>query len=439
MNNQLKKYDLIVAGGGLAGAMAAIAAAREGLSVLIVEASGCFGGAMSNSLVYPFCPYWTVEENEVKKVINAGLFTELRERAHTKEHGEEAAFELKKAPISLSGGDNKLRWFSPEFVKAALDDMIVEAGVDVLFHTTVFATESEGRRIKSLRAATAAGEWELSADFFIDATGDGDVMMLSGCEYLLGREGDGLTQPMTTCFRVCNINVEEYKRDLPRIQKLYKEYRESGRITNPRENILQFYGLGDGIVHYNTTRVVKHDPTDPLSLSRAELETRRQITELFAFLKENCPAYESAVLISVASEIGVRESRKLIGEHVITEDELFQGVKYEDRIALGNYDMDIHSPDGTGTYIRKYPRDAYYYIPYRALLPKEYDNLLVAGRCISATHAAQSSIRILPVCASMGEAAGVAVSVAKKSLKNTHTLDVSALQARLRELSLEID
>ena len=435
----MKKYDLIVAGGGLAGVAAAISAAREGLKVLIIEKQGCFGGAMSAGLVYPFCPYWTVSDGEVTKIINGGLFTEMRERAYKKEFGKDAEYDLSSLPISVAGSDNKLRFFSPEFFKSALDDMISEAGVDVLFHAMVYKVICASRFIHAIYVATKSGEIELSADYFIDATGDGVLMALAGCEFLLGREGDNLTQPMTACFRVCNIDIELYRKELPELQRLYKEARERGEIANPRENILQFYGLGDGIIHYNTTRVVRKNPTDPFELSAAEMETRRQITEIFGFLKKNAASYKNATLVSSANEIGVRESRKLIGEHVITEDELFDGARYEDSIALGNYDVDIHSPDGTGTYIRKYPRDKYYYIPYRSLLPKEYDNLLVAGRCISATHNAQSSIRIMPICVSMGEAAGVAVAVAKQNNANMHTVNVKKVQERLRALGAEID
>ncbi len=434
----MKKYDLVVCGGGLAGVGAAVAAAREGLEVLIVERSGSFGGALTNSLVFPFCPYWTAEDKSITKILNDGLFTQMRERAYKMEHPG-AEYELASLPISIEGGDTKLRIFSTEHIKAAMDDMIRESGVDVLFHTIIFGVETEGRRVRAIRVATKSGELLIEADAFIDTTGDGDVFWLAGCETLLGREGDNFTQPMTTCYRVCNVDVNAYRRDLPRLQALYKDERAAGRIKNPRENILQFFGLGDGMIHYNTTRIVKHDPTNPIELSRAEMEARSQAIESFNFLKTNCEAFKDAILVSVASEIGVRESRKLVGVHVLTEEELFDRYPFEDSIALGNYDVDIHSPDGTGTRIRKFDRDKYYKIPYRSLLPKEYDNLLVAGRCISATHEAQSSVRIMPICVSMGEAAGVAIAVAKKSGKTTHTLDISALQNRLRELGAAID
>ena len=433
----MAKYDLVVCGGGFSGVAAAISAAREGMKVLIIEKNGSLGGAMSHSLVYPFCPYWTVENRHVKGIVNAGLFTEMRCRAYAKEWGEKE-YELANLPISLEDGDNKLRYFSPEHFKAVLDDMVLESGADVLFHATVFGVSTESRAIRAVKIATKTGELKIEADYFIDASGDGQLFWLAGCETLLGREGDNLTQPMTTCFRVCNVDVVEYKKELPELQKLYKEERAAGRIKNPRENLLQFYGIGDGIIHYNTTRVVQKNPTDPFEISRAEMEARAQVLEIFDFLKKNSKAYKNAVLVSVASEIGIRESRKLVGVHVLTEEELFSEYPFEDSIALGNYDVDIHSPDGTGTKIRKFDPSRYYRIPYRSLLPKEYDNLLVVGRCISATHAAQSSVRIMPICVSMGEAAGVAISTAKKDMANTHTVDIKKVQQRLEELGAAV-
>ena len=434
----MKKYDLTVIGGGFGGVSAAISAAREGLKVLIVDKNGSFGGAMSSGLVYPFCPYWTSDGRFATKIINSGIFSEMRKRAFEKEFPE-GNFELFDAPIDIRATDNKLRFFSPEFFKAVLDDMVSEAGVDVIFHATLCNVNCENGKIKSVSLATKSGMFEIESDYFVDGTGDGALFYLAGCDHLLGREEDNLTQPMTTCFRVCNIDTDLYKKELPELQKLYKEYRSSGKIKNPRENLLQFYGLGDGIIHYNTTRVVKFNPVDPLEISKAEIEARSQVIEVFSFLKNNSKAYKNATLISVASEIGVRESRKLIGEHLLTTDELFESVKFEDRIALGNYDVDIHSPDGTGTCIKKYDPSKYYYIPYRSLLPKEYDNLLVVGRCISASHEAQSSVRIMPICASMGQAAGVAIANAKKNGKSTKNIDIREVQNRLRELSAAID
>ena len=210
-------------------------------------------------------------------------------------------------------------------------------------------------------------------------------------------------------------------------------------IKNPRENILIFTGLGENIIHFNTTRVVKHNPVSSFEITEAEIIARKQVYEMFKFLKEHSEACKNANLISIASHIGVRESRKLKGEHILTGEELRGLVNFEDTIALGCYGIDIHSPTGTGTTMYFFKAGEYYRIPYRSLLPKEYDNMLVAGRCLSANHEAHSAVRIMPTCATMGEAAGIAVSVAKKTATNTHSLDVKIVQKRLREVGAVID
>ena len=412
----MKKYDLVVVGGGLSGVGAAVAAARQNLKVLLIEKTNSLGGALSSALVFPFCPYktWKTEEKPAK-LLSGGLFTEMRER-YAEKTGE---------TVDIN--------FDTEYFKFVLDDIVTEANIDLLLHAIVYDVKVNERNVKSVMVATKAGSTEIEADFFIDTTGDGDVFYLAGCDYLLGREEDNLCQPMTTCFRLCGIDMEKYKEEIEGLQELYKKYVHEGKIKNPRENILIFGGLPDGMLHFNTTRIVKMDPTNPMDISIAEVNARKQIFEMVDFLKKNSVAFKNAVISSVASQIGVRESRKLKGEHILTSEELFDCVVFEDSIALGNYDVDIHSPSGTGTVMKRFDRRKFYSIPYRSLLPKEYDNLLVAGRCISATHEAQSSVRIMPICACLGEAAGTAIGIAKNTITNTHTLDVKALQKTLTE------
>ena len=410
----MKKYDLIVVGGGISGVAAATAAAREGLSVLLIEKFGSLGGAMSNSLVYPFMNH-SVKAGEGRRLTSAGIFSEMKSRR--------AKF-------------NDVSWETYKFV---FDDMVTEAGVDVLFHSTVFEANTDGREIRSIKVATKTGVLEFEADFFIDASGDGELIAMTGCDFQLGRESDGYCQPMTTCFRVAGVDVDKFLSEKPDLQAKYNEYQNQGKIINPRENILVFIGPGEGILHFNTTRIVKHDPTDPFEISRAEMIARKQINEMMIFLKENSASFEHSSLVYIANHIGVRESRKLKGEHILTVDELKSCTKFEDSIACGNYDIDIHNPLGTGTYIYRFKEGEYYTIPYRSLLPREYDNMLVAGRCLSADHGAHSSVRIMPICACLGEAAGVAISVAKQSGTNAHTVDVSEVRSKLREKGAVVD
>lgn len=411
----MKKYDLIVVGGGLTGICAGIAAAREGLKVLLVEKSGVLGGAMSNSLVYPFMPHWTKDVETSEKIYLAGgLFKEMQD------------IQRKLCPTTTD------MMFSPEYYKYILDTMTTDAGVEVLFHAVMYDVITDGRKIGGIKVIAGSEKLELEADYFVDATGDGNLFYLAGCAYETGRKADGLCQPMTTCFRMSGVDIDLFLAEQENIQKIYKEYQSAGKISNPREDILFFMGLGDGVVHFNTTRIVKHDPTNPFDVSKAEKAARAQIIELVEFLKEVSPAFKNSSVISVASEIGVRESRKLCGVHILTAEELKECTQFEDAIALGSYEIDIHNPAGSGTTHYRFKPGEYYSIPYRSLLPKEFDNMLVAGRCLSATHEAQASVRIMPTCACMGEAAGLAVSLAKTTTSNTHTIDTDALRAKLR-------
>ncbi len=408
----MKKYNLIVAGGGLSGVAAAVSAARAGLEVLLVEKSGCLGGAMSNCLVYPFMPYWT-EMDGKKEYLSAGIFEEMRKRQNE--------YETSKSDMN----------FKPEYFKLVLDDMVNEAKIDVLYHAVIFGINTDERQIKSVNIALKSGPLTAEADFFVDATGDGDLFAFAGCDYQTGRDNDGLCQPMTTCFRMSGVDVEMYKKERSALQELYKNYRKEGKIENPREDILTFLGIGEGIVHFNTTRIVKLDPTNPFDVSKAESMARKQIHEIVKFLKDNSKAFANSSIISVASDIGVRESRKLKGVHILTAEELKDCTKFEDSIALGNYDIDIHNPSGSGTSHYYFKDGEFYTIPYRSLLPKEFDNMLVAGRCISATHEAQASVRIMPICCCMGEAAGTAIGVAYNSGTNLHNVDVNEVQTIL--------
>jgi hypothetical protein len=212
------------------------------------------------------------------------------------------------------------------------------------------------------------------------------------------------------------------------INRIYKELKAEGKIKNIREDVLFFDTVHDGVIHFNTTRVVKLDPTDPFAVTQAEIEAREQVYEMVEFLRENSPACKNIKLLSTAVGIGVRESRKVDGEHILTENELKDCTRFEDSIALGNYDIDIHNPAGSGTSHYYFKAGEYYTIPYRSLIPKGMENLLVVGRCISATHEAQASIRIMPIVACLGEAAGVAVSVAEKDGVGTNAVDIKKVQ-----------
>jgi hypothetical protein len=231
---------------------------------------------------------------------------------------------------------------------------------------------------------------------------------------------------------VGNIDMPRFRESRAMINPLYKQFRQQGRIKNPREDVLLFHTMHDGVIHFNTTRVVKHDPTDPADVTKAELLAREQVFEVHSFLKENIPGFENSYVLSTALQIGIRESRMVEGEYVLTQEDLKSLARFEDAIAVANYDIDIHNPEGTGTSHYYFEDGTWYQIPYRCLLPKGCENLLVAGRCISSTHEAQASYRIMPFCAELGQAAGAAVSVAVKNNTTLRGVDVRELQSILR-------
>ena len=414
-----RNYDVVVLGGGFTGCAAAIAAAREGVRVLLLEASGYLGGAASNCLIYPFMRYSTTlvdkDGNKSTHLLSRGIFTDL-------------VAELRKR------GNGKC--FYDEDLKVILDEKTVGAGVDVLFHATLCGVNKNGNHIESVSVATKAGVLTFGAKEFIDCTGDADLTAMAGVPTRLGRDADHLCQPMTLCFRVANVDKPAFFAARNIWQPLYKEWLKAGKFSNPREDILVFDHPVAGMLHFNTTRVVKHNPVDPFDVTKAEMEARRQVVELMNFFKENkIPGMDNAELVYTAPSIGVRESRMLIGEYVLDGETLLSCKKFDDAVAAGNYDIDIHNPEGTGTSHHFFEEGTWYTIPFRSLIPKETDcdNLLVGGRCISVDHEAQASIRIMPICCTTGEAAGVGAAVAAKAGVAVQKADVKEIQKILTE------
>jgi hypothetical protein len=409
----MKKYDLAVIGGGFAGVAAALAAARGGAKVLIVEKSNCLGGAAVNCLVNPFMPYWT-EVNGKRVDLSAGIFKEIHDRL--------------EARHAISGCT-----FLEEELKYILNEMVIEAHIDLLFHAYIFKAEKSSDGIASIKVATKSGEMSIEADYFIDATGDAQLAYLAGCPTVLGREPDHLCQPMTLCFRVGNVDVEKFYASKEKLMIAYRQSLEAGELINPREDILVFKTPIKNVLHFNTTRVVQKDPTSPVDVTEAEILARRQVYEVYEFMKKHADGLENSFLMMTAAEIGVRESRMIVGDYVLTEQDCRDCIKFEDAIAACNYDIDIHNPEGGGTSHYYFPAGAYYTIPYRALTPKGTENLLVAGRCISSDHGAQASYRIMPVVCCIGEAAGTAIGLAVKNQTSVRELNVSELQNELKK------
>jgi hypothetical protein len=335
-------------------------------------------------------------------------------------------------------------------MKFILDEMMQAHGVDLLLHSTFTDVEMEGpriagpriagpriagpriagRRIAGLQTVGKSGRIDLKGTIYVDSTGDGDLAALAGAPIEMGRSQDGLCQPMTLCFRIGGVSGEPNVRDLRKeLTDIYLAAKASGEIDMPREDILIFATQVPHIFHFNTTRVVQREATDTLDMTAAELEGRRQTAELLDLFRRTSPRFKDAYLVKMAAQIGVRESRRVMGDYVITVDDVLEAVKFDDGIARSRYPVDIHSPTGEGTVIQRLPPGEFYEVPYRCLVPKNVDNLLIGSRCVSSTHEAHSSLRVMPVVAGIGEAAGIAAAWAAQQEITPRQVDGIKLKA----------
>ncbi|MEM1990125.1 MAG: FAD-dependent oxidoreductase [Thermoproteota archaeon] len=406
----MSQHDVVVVGGGTAGVAAAVAAGRNGSNTLLVERYGFLGGTMTAGLVNPFMTFHAGKEQIIH-----GIFQEIIDR-------------LKR----LEGYDEKTKAFDVEAMKIVADQMLEEAGVKLMLHTCAIGVLMQENVLRGIEIHNKSGRSIVLGKVIVDATGDGDIAVMAGAPYEKGREEDGLTQPMTLNFRMGGVETDKMP-SREEINRLFNEAKNKGEISIPRENVLWFHTTRKGEIHFNTTRVIKVDGTRVEDLTFAEVEARRQMMELVAFLKKNVPGFEKAYLLMSATQIGVRETRRIIGEYVMTGEDILKARKFTDVIARGSYPIDIHNPTGEGTVIKSPPPGSSYDIPYRSLVPKNVENLLVAGRCISTTHEAQAAIRVIPIVVAIGQAAGTAAALAAKLNISPRKLNVQLLQKTLRE------
>ena len=410
MNN----YDIAVIGGGFSGCAAALAAARNGASVILIERINALGGAPATMFVNPFMRNATIigEDTEPTQ-LSQGIFKEL-------------VGEL-RARGAMFGNS-----FNPEYLKLILNRKMREAGVDLLFNSYFVSASRTGGSITEITVANKSGLVRVGAKIFIDCTGDADVAFSAGFPTRHGRPGDGLCQPMTLCFLIGNVDTATFDSELPNVVKLWLEEKKSGNIKNPMDGIMLFHTCFPDIIQLNATRIVKRDPVDCFDITESDIEAREQMFELLEFLRKRLPSCAKADILGSAVQTGVRESRMIDGEYTITSEELVACARFPDAIAAGNYDIDIHNPEGSGTSHYFFPKGEYYTIPYRALIPKGAKNLLVAGRCISATHEAQASVRIMPIVCTLGEAAGTAAALAAASGLPVAEINTEQLRETLR-------
>ncbi|MBI4976885.1 MAG: FAD-dependent oxidoreductase [Spirochaetes bacterium] len=399
--NQTSPYDIVVAGGGTAGTAAAIAAARPGRRVLIIEESNCLGGISTAGCVGE----WFAGITGMGDIFN-GITAELTR-------------------ANCAWG----RFFNSEMLKIILQHQMQKSGADILFHTRVTGASVSDGSIKTVHCHNRSGFFEVPAKFVIDTTGEGDLAAYAGASFSKGDPVEGLMLHMTLVFILCDTGkpVTPY---LPEgLQAIHSRSELPGLGTGGR--------LPDGRVYCNATKVMRHDPTDGKSLSDAEAEARMQIARIVHYMQRTShPTYQ---LCASGSKIGIREGRRITGEYTLTEKDILAGVTFNDNIAVATSQIDFHSltEPGHGGRREQVPP---YGIPLRALTPKGLKNILTAGKCISGDQVAHSSYRMTPTCCMMGQSAGTAAAAAvENSVTDIRMIDVPHLQRILCENGLVLD
>jgi glycine/D-amino acid oxidase-like deaminating enzyme len=412
MSNQ--RYDVLVVGAGSAGTTAAVAAARTGARTLLVDRFGFLGGT-STAVLDTFYAFYTPGERPEKVV--SGIPDEIV--ARLTERG--MAFER---PNTYGAGTGIT--YDPETLKRVWDELTAEAGVRTLLHAFAFAVSVEEGRVVGVDVATKSGVQQLEVSVVVDASGDADVCALAGAPFEPPGEG---VQSLSTVFRMANVDVGRAE-SVPKqeLWELMREARDSGRYALTRIEGSVHRTPHEGVMMALMTRVRNVDATDADQLAAAEREGRRQAHEYFRFLRENVPGYERAVLVSTSPAIGVRESRRILGEHVLTADEILSAAQFPDQIARCGAPIEEHHAGDDTRWV--YLADgATYGVPFRTLQPRGLDNVLVAGRCFSATHDAHASARSMGTCMAMGQAAGTAAALTPEPKR----VDPEVLRERLRE------
>ena len=411
----LWQTDVLVIGAGSAGMTAALAAARTGASVALVERYG-FPGGISTQVLDTFYGFYTPGARSDRVV--GGIPWEVASTLMA--HG--AAFER---PNSYGAGTGVT--YDPNVLKVLWETLAQEAGVNLLYHALFTAPLMEGERVCGAVVQTKAGPLRLLATVVVDASGDADVAARAGAPY--ERAGEtGEAQALTTTFTLINVDVARAREvKQPQLQALMADAIAAGYCLPRREGSVHVTPL-TGVMATNMTRV-RVDPTDPIQLTEAEIEGRRQAFEYARFLRDNVPGYERAELVSLSHQIGVRESRRVHGEYRLTRADVLGARNFPDAIARCGAPIEAHA--GADTRWEYVPDSRTYGIPYRCLVPLRVEGLLVAGRCLSATHDAHASVRSMGQCMAMGQAAGTAAAVAVASGVPPRRLAIDALRARL--------
>lgn len=451
----VKNYDVdvCVLGGGPAGVCAAISAARTGARVLMVEQFGCAGGMATMGLVGPFMTCYDAPGEEM---IIRGLFGEIVDRLVERGGAIHPSVVRMGTPYTswITTGHDHVTPFDPEILKKLLDDMLAESGVQMLYHTAFLEPVMEGNVVRGGLLHSKSGYSAVGCKVMVDCTGDGDAAFRAGAPCEKGNPATGASQPATLFFRISNVDSAALEADVQ--AHLHTFHRENGvnyrslhwRVSQARAagdwsmdrvSIGIYKSVRDDEWCVNTSRIMGVDATDGESLTAGEIEGRRQVAEIMAFLRKYVPGCGDARLMSTASTLGIRESRHVQGEYRMDLDDVIQGHVPEDAILLCSNSVDIHGRFGPASnqYVT-IEHGKYYGVPYRCLVPLGVDGLLMAGRCVSATSEAAGAVRVMPPCMAMGQAAGAAAAMAAAQGVQPRQLDTGRLREALRQAGVRL-
>ncbi len=460
-------FDTVVIGGGVAGSAAAISSARCGAKTLLVEADGALGGQAGIGLVTPLSSVRTPAG-----VSFGGLIDEILESTR----------ELTKKYVS-DGYMHQWQVTAPSMMRYALLKMATDAGVTLLFHSMLSEVLVEKDRISAVILSTKSGFVKVVAKNFIDASGDGDIIALSGDSYVTGSERgifdqliaadldrnhtdleknvpydkESQLQPSSLFFIMRGVDLERAMElnnkkitfgDLGITRERFDAWDFSGtlgftvtdgRVPMPQNRVLVSPGRHPDEAVINMSRVTDVNGADAFSLSRGEVDAQLQLIAIVDFLKTFIPGFEHSYLTEVSSRLGIRESRRLVGRYKLSGLEVIRGARYADTVAKGYYLIDIHDPSGKFGAIGGEIKTDHFEIPFRALCSSKYKNLLAAGRCISADHVAHSATRIQGACILTGEAAGTAAALVKDTDIGACDVSIAELRKKLSEDGVNLE
>lgn len=408
-------YDVIVVGSGPAGIAAAVNAGRNGVKTLLIESQGRLGGIATAG----YMSHWT-------GTVGNKTYWEILKRSNEK-YG--------KAEIDIQ--------IDPDLLALTYIEMLEEANVDCLLYTTVFDVIAENDQVQGVICCNKNGLTAYYASVVIDASGDGDVAYKSGAAFLKGRESDGKMQPATLMFKVGGVDTSRavfpgsfetlVQTDKGELQALGKEI-----LPHPAGHVLLYHSTLPGIVTVNMTNVTGIDGTKAEDLTKAEFVCRKQMLPIVDFLRKYAPGYENCYIVGSASLIGIRETRHFKGVKTLTEQDVAEAKQFDDAVVFDAYfNFDVHNITGAGldkTGSQKhFTQTEGYTIPYGCLVPEKVNGLLLAGRNISGTHIAHSNFRAMPICAGIGEAAGVAAAIAVKKGVQVREVTAKEIQEIIRQ------